>query len=46
MYLGCGCVRVGEIPGYALFPDGVLVATSVVVTLFVAAAMARGMWLH
>jgi hypothetical protein len=29
MYLACGCVKVGEIPGYALFPDGVLVATSV-----------------
>ena len=29
MYVGCGCVKVGEIPGYALFPDGVPVATSV-----------------
>jgi GNAT superfamily N-acetyltransferase len=22
MYLACGCTKVGEIPGYALFPDG------------------------
>jgi GNAT superfamily N-acetyltransferase len=29
MYLACGCVKVGEIPGYALFPDGVPVATSI-----------------
>jgi len=29
MYVRCGCVKVGEIPGYALFPDGVPVATSV-----------------
>jgi GNAT superfamily N-acetyltransferase len=29
MYVRCGCVKVGEIPGYALLPDGVPVATSV-----------------
>ena len=22
LYLACGCVKVGEIPGYALWPDG------------------------
>jgi hypothetical protein len=27
--VACGCVKVGEIPGYALFPDGVPVATSI-----------------
>jgi GNAT superfamily N-acetyltransferase len=29
LYLSCGCTKVGEIPGYALFPDGTPVATSV-----------------
>ena len=29
LYLACGCVKVGEIPGYALMPDGTLAATSV-----------------
>jgi len=29
LYLSCGCSKVGEIPGYALFPDGIPVATSV-----------------
>ena len=22
LYLSCGCVKVGEIPGYAFWPDG------------------------
>ena len=22
LYMACGCTKVGEIPGYALFPDG------------------------
>jgi GNAT superfamily N-acetyltransferase len=29
LYLACGCVKVGEIPGYALMPDGTPAATSV-----------------
>jgi GNAT superfamily N-acetyltransferase len=29
LYLACGAVKVGEIPGYALFPDGRPCATSV-----------------
>ena len=29
MYLSCGCVKVGEIPNYALLPGGEPVATSV-----------------
>jgi GNAT superfamily N-acetyltransferase len=29
LYLRCGAVKVGEIPDYALFPDGRLCATSV-----------------
>ena len=29
LYLSCGCTKVGEIPGYALFPNGIPVATSV-----------------
>ena len=29
MYLACGCVKVGEIPEYALMPDGTPAPTSV-----------------
>ena len=29
MYLACGCVKVGEIPQYALMPDGAPAPTSV-----------------
>ena len=29
MYLACGCVKVGEIPEYALMPDGAPAPTSV-----------------
>lgn len=29
LYLACGCVKVGEIPGYALMPDGRPAPTSV-----------------
>ncbi len=29
LYLSCGCVKAGEIPGYALLPDGRSAATSV-----------------
>lgn len=29
MYLSCGCTKVGEIPGYALMPDGRPAGTSV-----------------
>ena len=29
LYLSCGCVKVGEIPDYAMFPDGNWTATSV-----------------
>lgn len=29
LYLSCGCVKVGEIPGYALMPDGRPAPTSV-----------------
>ena len=29
LYLACGCTKVGEIPGYALMPDGRPAATSV-----------------
>ena len=29
LYLSCGCTKAGEIPGYALLPDGRPAATSV-----------------
>ena len=29
LYLSCGCVKVGEIPGYALMPDGRPAPTSI-----------------
>jgi GNAT superfamily N-acetyltransferase len=29
LYLACGCIKVGEIPGYALFPNGTPAGTSV-----------------
>ncbi len=29
LYLSCGCVKAGEIPGYALLPDGRSAATRV-----------------
>ena len=29
LYLACGCTKSGEIPGYALMPDGAPAATSI-----------------
>jgi len=29
LYMSCGCVKVGEVPGYALMPDGTAAPTSV-----------------